>query len=354
MPTSFSFRAAPAALVAAAALSFAPGAQAVEPAEFSVVGSWSSLPLHKQFERPFWTETLVSASGDVFSVEMTTFDQMGVNGGDVFRLLGDGVFDVGITIADYTVGDAPELEGLDVPLIAKEPDAALEMVKAARPLVEDIMAERFNSKLLAIAPFPPQIVFCNAEIASLADLKGLKIRGSGRMTTKFLDALGAEGVNISFSEVPGSLQRGVVDCAITGSGSGYNAGWHEVTTHLMTLPLGGWDPVVTAMNLDRWNALPTETQELIQGEIASKFETPVWAESPASLAVDVACLTGSGDCPLGDPGSMVLVEATAEDTALATQVLVEQVLPEWSERAGPEWTKRWNESVGALTGVSIE
>ena len=189
-----------------------------ESVELSVVGSWSSLPLYKEHESTFWTETLPAASDGAFEVTMTTFDQMGIDGGDVYRMLGDGVFDVGMTVADYTVGDAPELEGLDVPLVATTAAEARAMVDAARPMVEDIMQERFGSKLLAIAPYPPQVVFCEPEVASLDDLQGLKIRGSGRMTTKFLEALGAEGVNVAFSEVPGALERGVIDCAVTGSG----------------------------------------------------------------------------------------------------------------------------------------
>ena len=40
----------------------------------------------------------------------------------------------------------------------------------------------FNSEVLAIAPYPPQIVFCNAEVTGLDDLAGKKIRASGRMT----------------------------------------------------------------------------------------------------------------------------------------------------------------------------
>ncbi|MEL7174090.1 MAG: TRAP transporter substrate-binding protein DctP, partial [Pseudomonadota bacterium] len=204
-----------------------------------------------------------------------------------------------------------------------------------------------------IAPYPPQIIFCKPEVSGLADLEGLKIRGSGRMTTKLLEALGAEGVNVGFSEVPGALQRGVVDCAITGSGSGYSAGWHEVSTHVMPLPLGGWDPVVTAMNLDRWNSLDAETQALIQKEIAEKFENPAWETAAASLETDLDCLTGRADCPMGDPASMTLVPVTAEDEAKAREILVGTVLPDWAERAGGDWKDRWNASVGAATGVAI-
>lgn len=321
--------------------------------DLAVVGSWSGLPLHKQYEAPFWTETLPNASGGEINVSLTTHNQMNLGVGDVFSLLGDGVFDVAMTVGDYAVADAPELEGLDVPLLALTADEAKAMVDAARPMVSDIFRDRFNSHVLAIAPYPPQIVFCNHEVANLGDLKGLKIRASGRMTAKFLEALGAEGVNVSFSEVPGALQKGVVDCAVTGSGSGYSAGWWEVSTHLLAIPLGGWDPVVTAINLDKWNSLSAETQELIQTQVAAEFEAPAWASAQAALTNDIACLTGNGACTSGDARSMTLVEVSDADFETARNILVTEVLPGWGERAGSDWVKRWNASVGAVVGVTI-
>jgi TRAP-type C4-dicarboxylate transport system substrate-binding protein len=251
------------------------------------------------------------------------------------------------------VADAPELEGLDVPLLALTGDEAKAMVDAARPMVEDIFSARFNSHVLAIAPYPPQVVFCNAEIGSLDDLSGKKVRGSGRMTTLFLEALGAEGVNVSFSEVPGALQKGVVDCAITGAGSGYSAGWWEVSTHLLPIPLGGWDSVVTAINLDKWNSLEADTQALITDQLAGEFEAPAWAAAQGALDNDIACLTGNGDCASGDARSMTLVEVSDADFAKARDVLVGTVLPDWAERAGGDWAERWNGSVGQVVGVSI-
>jgi len=334
----------------------ATGTLAAAPAlaeELAVVGSWSGLPLHKQYEAPFWTEKLPAASGDAIEVSLTTHDQMNLGVGDVYRLLGDGVYDVAMTVADYAVSDAPELEGLDVPLLALTADEARAMVDAARPMVEDIFNARFNSHVLAIAPYPPQVVFCNKEIGGLDDLKDLKVRASGRMTAKFLEALGAEGVNVSFAEVPGALQKGVVDCAVTGAGSGYSAGWWEVSTHLLPIPLGGWDSVVTAVNLDKWNSLDAETQALITDRIATDFEDPAWASAQGALVNDVACLTGTGTCASGDARSMVLVEVSDEDFARARSILETEVLPDWASRAGADWAARWNDSVGQVVGVTV-
>lgn len=321
--------------------------------EFSVVGSWSNLPLYQEFESTFWTERLPEMTDGQMTAQLTSFDQMGIAGANVYRMLGDGVFDVGATVADYTVGDAPELEGLDVPLIATDAAAAQAMVEAARPMVEEIMRDRFDAQVVGIAPYPPQVVFCRGEVVSLADLQGKKVRGSGRMTTQLLEALGAEGINIALSEVPGSLERGVIDCAVTGAGSGYSAGWWEVSDHLLTLPLGGWDPVVIAMNADRFDGLTADQQTMLVGAVAEGLEAPAWDAAQGGLERDIACLTGEADCG-GSRGSMTLVEASDADMTQAREILLARVLPDWAARAGDEWAARWNETVGQTVGLSID
>ena len=320
----------------------------------TVVGSWSSLPLHNQYEKPYWSETVPDLSNGGIEVQLSTHNQMGLGLGDVYRLLGEGVYDVAMTVADYAVADAPELEGLDVPLVAMTADKAKAMVDAARPMVADIYKARFNSHVLAIAPYPPQVVFCNAPITGLDDLAGKKIRASGRMTAKFLDALGAEGVNVSFSEVPGALQKGVVDCAVTGAGSGYSAGWWEVSTHLLPIPLGGWDSVVTAVNMDKWNSMSKADQELLSTSIASEFEAPAWASAQNALDNDIACLTGQGKCTSGDSRDMRLVAVSDADFSKAKGILIDRVLPDWADRAGSDWANRWNDTVGSVVGVTIK
>ena len=173
------------------------------------------------------------------------------------------------------------------------------------------------------------------------------------MTAKLLEALGAEGVNVSFSEVPGALQKGVVDCAVTGAGSGYSAGWWEVSSHLLPIPLGGWDPVVTAINLDKWNSMSAENQTLLTDQIKAGFEDPAWASAQDALVNDIACLTGNGECPSGEARSMTLVDVSEADFTRARDILTSEVLPEWAERAGGDWSTRWNASVGTIVGVEI-
>jgi TRAP-type C4-dicarboxylate transport system substrate-binding protein len=92
-------------------------AQNIDNTSFSYVGSWSSLSLYQNFERPFWEKHIPEASGGQISTQITTFDQMGLGGGEVYRLMARNVIEVTSTVAGYAVADAPELEGLDLPML---------------------------------------------------------------------------------------------------------------------------------------------------------------------------------------------------------------------------------------------
>jgi len=327
-------------------------AQELDKTSINYVGSWSSLSLYQNFERPFWEQHVPEASGDRISTAVTTFDQMGLGGGEVYRLMSRDVIEVTSTVADYAVEDAPELEGLDMPMIAPDVETARKVAEAYRPVLVDAFSQRYKgAHVLAVAPYPSQMVFCNAEIDGLSDLKGKKVRASGRTTAEFLQALGAEGITLNFSEVPGALQRGVIDCAVTGSLSGYSSGWHEVSTHLYPLPVGGWDHVITAMNGKKWNSLSEETQQWLTTELKENYEDPVWASAVEETREGIACLTGNGECSRGDAGDMALVEATDKDFTEAARHLEGTLLPNWANRVDQQWVDRWNETIGSVTGL---
>jgi TRAP-type C4-dicarboxylate transport system substrate-binding protein len=325
-------------------------AQDIQSTSLSVVGSWSSLQLHKKYEQPFWGDTVPSESGGKIEIKLSTFDQQGLKGGEVFRLLDNGLFDIGATVADYTVQDAPELEGLDLPMMAPEVSEARKVAKAYKPVLDDALRKRFDAKLLNVVPYPQQVVFCNTPISSLSDLEGKKVRASGRTTAEFVNGVGAEGITMGFSEVPTALQRGVIDCAITGSLPGYSSGWYEMSTHLYALPVGGWDHVVTAMRLETWNGLNEATQEFLMAQNA-QYENHVWDSAVQRTEDGINCLTGNGPCPLGEPGSLELVEATEGDIELAREILNETILPNWAERVDAEWVQRWNDTIGQVVNL---
>lgn len=321
------------------------------PKNLRLVGSWSSLALYKKFEKPFWTEVLPHAFGGKTKVVMSSLGQVKLKGASVLRAMNNGVFDVVSTVADYVVSDAPGLAGLDLPALALDLKIAKKVVASYRPVMEDIIAKRFNAKLLAVVPYPAQVLFCRVKIDGLTDLKGKKIRASGWTTSKFIDALGATGVTISFSEVATSLQRGVVDCAVTGSLSGYSAGWGDVTTYLYPLPIGGWDYVITVMNMDVWNSLSKSEQEILSKLIKEKLEIPAWEEADEETIQGINCLTGNGKCDYGKSNNLKLVNVKKEDVQLSKKILVNDVLPAWAKQVTPDIVEKWNDTIGKEVGL---
>jgi TRAP-type C4-dicarboxylate transport system substrate-binding protein len=260
------------------------------------------------------------------------------------------VFDVVHTVADYIVSDSPDLAGLDLPGVTTDIATAKKTVEAYRPALEKYLARDFNVKLLSVVPYPAQVLFSRVEIGGLDDLKGKKIRASGWTTSEFVTALGATGVTMSFSEVPQALQRGVVDCAITGSLSGYSAGWGEVSKYIYPLPVGGWDYTIGVISMNTWEKLSKEQQDKLQTLIKDELETPGWAVTEKETLEGVACLTGK-DCPHGDPQNLTEVPITDEARQKVQEVLEDSVLPALAEKVSPETITTWNETIGQVVGI---
>jgi len=316
--------------------------------QLHVVGSWNSLTLFKNFEKPFWTETVPQELG--IKTSMTSLGQVKLKGPAVVRQMSMGVFDVVHTVADYIVSDSPDLAGLDLPGVTTDIETAKKTVEAYRPTLEKYLKRDFDVKLLSVVPYPAQVLFSRVPIKGLDDLKGKKIRASGWTTSEFVTALGATGVTMSFSEVPQSLQRGVVDCAITGSLSGYSAGWGEVSKYIYPLPVGGWDYVIGIISMNSWNSLSKEQQDKLQTLIHEKLEEPGWAVTARETKEGVDCLTGK-TCPHGEAQNLIEVPVTDEARTKVKKVLINNVLPALAKKVTPGTISTWNETIGKVVGI---
>ncbi len=326
---------------------FAPVAAASD--EFRVVGSWSSLTMFKNFEKPFWTEVVPKELG--MKSSMTSLSQVKLKGPAVLRQMKMGVFNVVHTCADYVVSDSPALAGLDLPALAMDIQTAKKVVEAYRPVMDEYLEKDFGVKLLSVIPYPAQVIFSREKFDGLSGLAGQKVRASGWTTSEFVTALGATGVTLSFSEVPQGLQRGVVSGAITGSLSGFSAGWGEVSDYVYPLPVGGWEYVIGTMSLKTWDGLGAERQEKLMALVKEKLEAPAWKVTESETQAGLDCLSG-GNCDYGKPGKVQVLPITEGDRELARRILVEKVLPAWAAKVPPSVVTRWNETIGKVVGLT--
>ena len=237
------------------------------------------------------------------TADIKGFNDMGLKGPEVIRLMSSGVIEFGTSTLAYFAADNPINEAIDLAGLATDVKTARAVTDAFQPAYEKFYGNQ-GIKVLGMSTYPAQVLFCNADIKDLSSLNGKKVRTSSRTQAEFVEALGGHSVTMAFGEVVPALQNKVVDCAITGSLSGYSAKWYEVSTHLYALPIN-WNQQIHAVNKKSWDKLNPGVQALV----ADKYKTlvnDIWAGAEKQtrgrlrLQHGRSCLQGSSQ---GQDGS---------------------------------------------------
>jgi TRAP-type C4-dicarboxylate transport system substrate-binding protein len=304
-------------------------------------------------EVPFWTKAIPEASGGQVTATFAPMDHMGVKGYQVMRMTKLGVVDFGASDVSKMAGDDPVFEGCDLAGLALDIKTARAACKAWLPTMSRKAEKLFNIKMLALGTNPPQVIWCRVPITGFADLKGKKVRVFNKTMTDFMQAVGASAVSMPFAEVVPALQRGVVDCAVTGTLSGNTAGWPEVTTHQFQAYMG-WSINYQSVNINSWKRFTPELQKFFLEQFA-KLEDQMWKTGAAAVTDAEGCNFGTAKCDRGKPAKPPLVNVPVSDSdkSLHKKLMQDVVLVEWGKRCGKECAKEWNDTVGKVVGLSI-
>lgn len=314
-----------------------------------VVGSWGTLSQFKTLEGPFWLKEVPEKSKGAITADVTPYNEMGLKGAEVFRLMRLGVIDFGTTTLGYVAGDDARNEAIDLAGLSPDIETARKVSEAYKPIYEKFYKENFGIKVLGIWPYPAQVLFCNTKIGSLADLKGKKVRTANRTLAEFVEAVGGTGVTLSFGEVVPALQNKVVDCAITGSLSGNTSKYYEVASHIYALPLG-WSQAMQAVNEKTWNKLDPRVRDFLLKEFKN-LENRIWDYAALESREGFDCNVGKNTCKLGTKANMTLVPVSETDKILLNKILREVVVPKWAARCPGDCPKNWNETVGKIVNI---
>ena len=327
------------------------GAAAAEPepkVQLTVVGNLGITTQYKDIEAPFWKETIPRATNGAVTATIRPWNEMGLTGQEVFRLLRLGTYDVGSTVMAFLAGDAPIHEGTDLPGLTASIEELRKVTEAFRPVLEAHYAKDKQVKVLGLTSYQGQVLYCRNELKGLTDLKGRKIRVGGASQADFVGFFGATGIPMPFAEVQQALTTGVLDCAITGTLGGYKAKWYEAAKYLYTLPIS-WASSIQGMNVNAWNKLSAAEQAVLVQEVR-KFERAIDEQNVREDLLGIQCNTG-GPCSEGPPAKMTLVPMSKEDLMLKREVLLKVVLPKWAQRCGNACANSWNETVGKVLNL---
>ncbi len=326
-----------------------PAAADVPARQFKVVGTFGNLTNWQKLEKPLWEEQIPKASGGKLTAQAQPSTELGLKGFEIMRLLKQGIFDFAHALPIYVAEDAV-LEGVDLSGVARDFATARKITEVYRSILQEAVGKQYGARLLNMYPYPTQAFYCRSEVKSVADLKGKKIRVQGTSQGDFVEGLGGTSVTIAFAEVVPALEKGVVDCGITGTMPAYKAKWYQVANTAYALRVG-WGIGFGAFSLKRWNTLDKATQEFLTKEI-TQLEDQIWTGIGKEDEMGLICNTGvGGKCSEGEPGKMKLVKPSAADVEVRRKVLENYILKRWAGRCSPECVKNWNDTVGKLVGV---
>ncbi|MGQ0663316.1 MAG: TRAP transporter substrate-binding protein [Pseudomonadota bacterium] len=301
-------------------------------------------------EIPFWTKTLPEITKGMVTADFTPLDQMGIDDKTMLRLLKLGVMDFASMDISKMAGDDPRFEGCDLAGVALDIGKARGACNAYKEVLDKRMGEHWNAKLIAFGTNPPQVFWCRVPIGGLADLKGKKVRVFNRTMVDFIEGVGGTTVNLAFAEVVPALQRGVVDCAVTGTLSGNTAKWPEVATHIYPMYLG-WSINAHAFNLASWKRFDPKVQQFLLDQF-KVFEDKMWKTAAAAVADAENCNFNKDPCTMGKKVNLTLVPVKPAEMDEHRRLMETRVLAGWAQRCGAACAKEWNETVGKVVGLS--
>ena len=167
------------------------------------------LTMHKP-----WMEKVEKDSSGRIKFEGYPAMQLGGTPVQLYDQARDGVVDIVWTLPGNTAGRFPRVEVFELPFMMNNAEATS---KAFWEYVQTQAPDEFkDTHVIALHVHGPGMFHsANKQIKSVADLKGMKVRGPTRQITKMLGSVGATPVGMPLPAITDALSKGTIDaCAI--------------------------------------------------------------------------------------------------------------------------------------------
>ncbi|MBI4285813.1 MAG: TRAP transporter substrate-binding protein DctP [Chloroflexi bacterium] len=243
--------------------------------------------------------------------------------------------DMADTSMPYHTGDYPFWAWTETPGLI-DPDPAVapgeEMAVYNDPRARELFRREYRKLGLEHLFFGQSgagnILSTKKPIATLADMKGLKIRASGLYVSMGLKALGGATVTMSVTEVETSMMTGVIDAYVVGPLSVNRLGLPKLAPYITYLPLSPVYTWTAFMNAKSFDALPADLQQVVR-DVTKIAEYRVSSADMAEMRMALQGITLQGG---------KLAKLPANELASALQILA-PVRAEWLKQAGPLGTE---------------
>ncbi|RCK49825.1 ABC transporter substrate-binding protein [Thalassospira profundimaris] len=268
-------------------------------------------------------EKVSEQTGNDLNIKLHLGKTLQIASSDITQATGDGIVDFA---ADYFFsGSVPIARVLNLPLLIENDAEWTKAYAAMEPILKEAFAKQ-GVVYLGGYRYPSQVFFTTFDMKSLADLKGHKIRVTSPEQGHFVEAFGGAPITLSGSEVPTSLERGVIDGVLTASAGGAK-NWHEFLPYNYRFPVNYGNSVIIA-NADSYDDLPEKDRQVLSDVVS--------AEGPAITTAfnedEIVQMNKQRDA------GMKIVEVDQSELPEARRKMA-AYWEEWAADKGPEYVK---------------
>ena len=208
-------------------------------------------------------DDLLKSSNGRFKISLNSAGELPYKPVDAIKITASNQVQLADAAVGFVAGDAPELNVLSMPFLCTTFEGYFRTTETIGPIFDEDLMKRFKIGVLFQWTNPPQNIWTIKPIKTLEDFKGMKIRAWNPEQVTMLRTLGATPVSIASDEVPSSLQRRVIDGAITSALSVSDWKLYEFLSNGLIINFAIGNQFVL-MNMDEFNKLPKDLQQLLR------------------------------------------------------------------------------------------
>ncbi|MGP6087901.1 TRAP transporter substrate-binding protein [Antarctobacter jejuensis] len=208
-----------------------------------------------------------------------------------------------------------------VPFLVSSFDEHEKLYEVAKPHLEEVLDGQ-NLTLLYSVPWPPQGLYFDREINSVADMEGIKFRSYNNATARLAELTGMLPVQIEAAEISQAFATGVAESMVSSGATGYDRKVWESLSHFYSVD--AWLPRnYMLINSDVWSGVSDENKNVINACAAMAEYAGTW-RAKEYTGFTLAGLKAGG-----------MSVAPANDTLMGElKAIGETMTAEWLEAAG--------------------
>ncbi|MBM3512086.1 MAG: TRAP transporter substrate-binding protein [Alphaproteobacteria bacterium] len=233
---------------------------------------WGPMEYHVVNARRFADEVAKATNGALI-IHVHAGATLGIRGPDTMRAVDEGIVDMADASAFQQVGVEPILGLESLPYMVETFDELRVLYQIIREGINSAYA-RHNQRMVYVVPWPNQYFFTDREIATVADLKGLKIRTYDKLSTDLAHNLKMTPVQMPTTDVVASLAAGSLDAVMTSA----TTAWAQKYWDFLKFSIRAnhtWSGVILSANQQSLDSLSAEHRDTFFA-LAQKLEPEFW------------------------------------------------------------------------------